>query len=361
MEYTTEQIKQAEVAVDKLPSATRLANKYIASDDYKYNLYTYKEHNYWRFRSKAEDMVEEIIGEEANDLVRDAYWRERQMNTDVGVRVRKYVNEVANLVQQSVDKACNDYRLAENFDKKFDVTGTGGARRVLNCEVRNAYVLKYDGYFMLTVLKGEVSDNFGQKAGDYEHVTTADSLKEIALGLPYLINLNEERCKRELTELRERGQLPNNKIVFNRWFITDELFKSILDEVMQVQEQTYSVIRHTRPDWVSFQVTPDNGEALEEKVGRGWEVVGSDMTYDIANEMQRRVSSVITARNMVDSSATTLENSQKRLRYAQEACEERASDFVKECRNLDTFLHNKNISEDVIVELNKSLTKIKEQ
>lgn len=361
MEYTTEQIKQAEVAVDKLPSATSLANKYIASDDYKYDLYIYKEHNGWRFRSKAEDMVEEIIGEEVNTLVRDAYWRERQMNTDVGVRVRNHVHEVANLIQKSIDKQSNDYRLSENFGKKFDVTGTAGARRVLNCEVRNAYVLKFDGYFMLTVLKGELSDNFGQKNGDYEHVTTADSLKEIALGLPYLINLNEERCKRELTQLRERGQLPNNKVVFNRWFITDELFKDILDEVMQVQEQTYSVVRRTRPDWVSFQVTPDNGEALEEKVGRGWEVVGSGMTYDIANEMQRRVSNVVTARNMVDHSATTLENAQKKLRYAKEACESRASDFVKECRNLDTFLHNKNISEDVIVELNKSLTKIKEQ
>lgn len=360
MEYTTEQIKQAEVAVDKLPSATSLANKYIASDDYKYDLYIYKEHNGWRFRSRAEEMVQEIIGEEANDLVRDAYWRERQMNTDVGVRVRNYVHEVANLIQQSIGKQSNDYRLSENFDKKFDVTGTAGARRVLNCEVRNAYVLKYDGYFMLTVLKGEVSDNFGQKSGDYEHVTTADSLKEIALGLPYLINLNEERCKRELTQLRERGQLPNNKVVFNRWFITDELFKGILDEVMQVKEQTYSVVRRTRPDWISFQVTPD-GTDMADTIGGGWEVVGIGMAYDIANEMQRRVSSVITARNMVDSSATTLENAQKKLRYAQEACESRASDFVKECRNLDTFLHNKNISEGVIVELNKSLTKIKEQ
>lgn len=360
MEYTTEQIKQAEVAVDKLPSAMRLANKYIASDDYKYDLYNYKEYCSWRSRSKAEDMVEEIIGEEVNTLVRDAYWRERQMKTDVGVRVRNYVNEVSNLIQQSIEKAGNDYRLTENFDKKFDVTGTGGARRVLNCEVRNAYVLKYDGYFMLAVLKGEVSDNFGQKAGDYEHVTTADSLKEIALGLPYLINLNEERCRRELTQLRERGQLPENKVVFNRWFITDELFKGILDEVMQVQEQTYSVVRRTRPDWVSFQVTPD-GTDMADTIGGGWEVVGSGMTYDIANEMQRRVSSVITARSMVDHSATTLENAQKKLRYAQKACEERASDFVKECRNLDTFLNNKNISDDVIVELNKSLTKIKEQ
>jgi|11BtaG_2_1085332.scaffolds.fasta_scaffold01624_12 hypothetical protein len=360
MEYTTERIKQAEVAVDKLPSATRLANKYIASDDYKYDVYIYKEHNGWRFRSKAESMVEEIIGEEANNVARDAYWRERQMNTDVGVRVRKYVHDVANLIQQSIDKQSIDYRLSENFDKKFDVTGTGGARRVLNCEVRNAYALKYDGYFMLAVLKGEVSDNFGMKAGDYEHVTTADSLKEIALGLPYLINLNEERCKRELTELRERGQLSDNKVVFNRWFITDEMFKDILDEVMQVQERTYSVVRRTRPDWISFQVTPE-GTDLADTIGGGWEVVGSGMTYDIANEMQRRVSSVITARNMVDNSATTLENAQKKLRYAKEACESRASDFVKECRNLDTFLHNKNISEDVIIELNKSLTKIKEQ
>ena len=360
MEYTTEEIKKAEVAVDKLPSATRLANKYIASDNYKYDLYNYKEYCSWRSRSHAEDMVQDIIGEEANILVRDAYWRERQMNTDVGVRVRNYTHEVANLIQQSIDKQSNDYRLSENFGKKFDVTGTAGARRVLNCEVRNAYVLKFDGYFMLTVLKGELSDNFGQKNGDYEHVTTADSLKEIALGLPYLINLNEERCKRELTQLRERGQLPDNKVVFNRWFITDELFKNILDEVMQVQEQTYSVIRRTRPDWISFQVTSD-GTDIADTIGGGWEVVGSGMTYDIANEMQRRVSSVITARSMVDNSATTLENAQRKLRYAKENCESRASDFVKECRNLDTFLNNKNISEDVIVELNKSLTKIKEQ
>lgn len=361
MEYTTEQIKQAEVAVDKLPSAVRMANKYIASDDYKYDLYVYKEHNGWRFRSKAEAVVEAVIGEEANALARDAYWREQQMNTDVGLRVRNYVNEVANLIEQSIDKASTDYRLSENFDKKFDVTGTGGARRVLNCEVRNAYVLKYDGYFQLSVLKGEVSDNFGQKAGDYEYVTQADSLKEIAIGLPYLINLDEERCKRELTQLRERGQLPDNKVVFKRWFITDDMFKDILDEVMQVQEQTYSVVRRTRPDWVSFQVTPDNGEPLEEKMGKQWEVVGSGMTYTIANEMQRRVSSVITARSMVDRSADDLERAQAKLQREKEACESRASDFVKECRNLDTFLHNKNISEDVIVELNKSLTKIKEQ
>lgn len=361
MEYTTEQIKQAEVAVDKLPSAVRMANKYIASDDYKYDLHVYKEHNGWRFRSKAETMVEEVIGGEANDVAQAAYWRERQMNTDVGVRVRKYTYEVADLIRQSIDKASKDYRLSENFDKKFDVTGTKGARRVLNCEIRNAYVLKYDGYFQLAVLKGGVSDNFGQKAGDYEYVTTADSLKEIALGLPYLINLDEERCKRELTQLRERGQLPNNKVVFNRWFITDELFKDILDEVMQVQEQTYSVVRRTRPDWISFQVTPDNGEPLEDKMGKQWEVVGSDMTYDIANEMQRRVSNVINARSWVDRSADDLERAQAKLRYAKEACESRASEFVKDCRNLDTFLHNKNISEDVIVELNKSLIKIKEQ
>lgn len=360
MEYTTEQIKQAEVAVAKLPSAVSMANEYIASDDYKYDLYVYKEHNGWRFRSKAEIMVAKIIGEEANAVAREAYWRERQMNTDVGVRVRNYVQEVADLIQQSIDKASNDYRLSENFDKKFDVKGTGGARRVLNCEIRNAYVLKYDGYFMLTVLKGEASDNFGQKAGDYEHVTTADSLKELALGLPYLINLNEERCKRELKQLRERGQLPNNKVVFNRWFITDELFKDILDEVMEVQEQTYSVVRRTRPDWVAFQVTPD-GTDLADTIGGGWEVVGSGMTYDIANEMQRRVSNVVTARHMVDRSADELDRAQRKLRHAKEACEERASDFVKECRNLDTFLHNKNISDDVIVELNKSLTKIKEQ
>lgn len=361
MEYTTEQIKQAEIAVDKLPSAVRMANKYIASDDYKYDLHVYKEHNGWRFRSKAETMVKEVIGEELNAVASEAYWTGRQMNTDVGLRVRNYVHEVAKLIQQSIDKASNDYRLSENFDKKFDVTGTKGARRVLNCEIRNAYVLKYDGYFQLSVLKGEVSYNFGQKAGDYEYVTTADSLKEIALGLPYLINLDEERCKRELTQLRERGQLPDNKVVFNRWFITDEMFKDILDEVMQVQEQTYSVVRRTRPDWVSFQVTPDNGEPLEEKVGGGWEVVGSGMTYEIANEMQRRVSSVITARSMVDRSADDLERAQAKLQRAKEACESRSTNFVKECRNFDTFLHNKNISEDVIVELNKSLTKIKEQ
>ncbi len=359
MEYTTEQIKQVEIAVDKLPSTITLANKYIKSDDYKYDMYCYKEHNGWRFRSKAEDMVREIVGK-SYAIADEIYWREREMNTNVGSRVRNITHEIARLIQDSVDRESRDYRLADNFGKKFDVKGTGGARRVLNCDVRNAYVLKFDGYFQLSVLKGELGDNFGMKAGDYEYVTSADSLKEIALGIPYLTNLEEERCRRELTEMRERGQLPSNKVVYNKWFITDELFKDILSEAMQVQEQTYSVVRRTRPDWISFQVAAD-GEPLEKMIGGQWEVVGSGMSYAVANEMQRRVTNVVYARQQIDRSADELELAQKRLRKAKEACESCSSDFVKECRNLDSFLSNKGIEENVIVELNKSLTKIKEQ
>ena len=80
-------------------------------------------------------------------------------------------------------------------------------------------------------------------------------------------------------------------------------------------------------------------------------------SYDIAKEMQSRVSRVITTRRNIDSSATTLENAQRHVEAARIKVEENSSEFVRQCRNLDDFLHNNNIPEDVIVKLNESLTK----
>jgi len=358
MEYTKEQIKQAEVAVDKLPSANRLATKYIQSDDYKFYLYCYKEHNGWRFRSKADDMVRDIIGEEAYGIARDAQWQEKLMNTDVGLRFRRYIQEVADIIQDSLDKTLADYRLADSFGKKFDVVGTQGVRRVLNCPVRNAYVLKFDGYFQLAVLKGELGDNFGMKVDDYEYVTNADSLKEIALGFPYLINLNVERCERELTHLRERGQLSSNKVVYNKWFITDETFKEILDKTMSVEELKFSVVYRGYTEFQSLQVVPDKKAS---ELGSLWKVVGSGMTFMLAKEMYNRIQRLIFSRASAESSRKSLKALRDKLAEAENSVEKSDLEYNSQARNLDHFLSNNSIPDDVVIEINKCLTKTNQQ
>jgi hypothetical protein len=354
MEYTKEQIKQAEVAFDKLPPANRLATKYIQSDDYKYVLYCYKEQNGWRFRSKAYDMVRDIVGDEAYGVARDAEWQEKLMNTDVGLRFRRYTQDVADIIQDSLDKALADYRLADSFGKKFDVVGTQGVRRVLNCPVRNAYVLRFDGYFQLSVLKGELGDNFGLKAGDYEYVTSADSLKEIALGLPYLINLNVERCERELTLLRERGQLPSNKVVYNKWFLTDETFKEILDKTMSVEERKFSVVYRGYSEFQSLQVVPDK-EVSE--LGSLWKVVGSGMTFVLAKEMYNRIERLIFSRKCAESSRESVKALRDKLAEAEDSVEKYDLEYHSQARNLDKFLSNNSIPDDVVIKINKCLTR----
>lgn len=349
MEYTKEQIKRAEVAVDKLPPVNTLAQKYLKSDEYKYDLYCYKEHNAWRFRSQAENMVREILGDELDELAKTAYWQSRHMETEVGHKYRRYIAEVSDAIDQVFLKECDDYRLADYFGKKIDVIGTGGARRLLNCPIKNAYVIKFDGYYQLSILEGA-----GEKAGDYKYVSTADSYKEIALGLPYLMNLNVERCERELTEMKERGQLPDNKAVYNKWFLTDEVFNSILDKIKDVEVQTYALIKRGYSSWNCFQVKSDRElDGLSDV----WKVIGRGMTYAVANEMQKRVDRVSNTRSAIDTSADQLERAQARLERAQQDVEDNTLEYVKQCRNLDNFLHNNSIPDDVIVELNKSLTR----
>ena len=231
-------------------------------------------------------------------------------------------HEVANLIQ-SIDKQSN-MRLS-GHQQKFDVTKRGCAS-VHNCEFATHTSSSSTDTLCASAQRWVIDGTIRRM--ETTSTSSADSLEDCPwLAIPH----QPQRFAGELTQLRERGQLPDNKVVFNRWFITDELFKNILDEVMQVQEQTYSVIRRTRPDWISFQVTSD-GTDIADTIGGGWEVVGSGMTYDIANEMQRRVSSVITARSMVDNSATTLKMRRESC-GTKENCESRASDFVRECRN----------------------------
>ena len=122
--------------------------------------------------------------------------------------------------------------------------------------------------------------------------------------------------------------------------------------------QTYALFRRGYTEYVSFQVTPDRDVPALSQV---WKVVGKGMTFALANEMQGRMSRVVNCRQTIDRNASELERVQQKLKQVQENVEHSASEFVSQCRNLDTFLNNNNIPEDVIVELNKSLTKIKKQ
>lgn len=349
MEHTSEQLKQAKLALDKLPNAMTLRQQFIESDDYKFLLYNYKDASYYSFKKSAQALIDKLIGFETAHLCESAYWNDYGFDDNVGVLYRDLSIALTKEIESAFNKDVAEYRLNDSFGKMFDVVGTQGARKVKNCEVKNAYVLKFDGYFMLTILKGG-----GDKAGDYDYVTTADSLKELALGLPYLINLNEERCRRELKDMKERGQLSSGKVVYNKWFLTDEVYESIMNEMADVQEQTYAVVRRGYSDWDSYQVVPDHEVPGLSQV---WKVISDGFSYDIAKEMQSRVSRVITTRRNIDSSATTLENAQRHVEAARIKVEENSSEFVRQCRNLDDFLHNNNIPEDVIVKLNESLTK----
>lgn len=350
MSITQEQINQASESLKKLPPSSELAYKYIASDDFNHNLYSYKALAHYELRQGLENLSKEFIGEDMVDLCHQIYWKDTCSDT-AGADYRSYILRATAKAQEHLDRIVDEYKLNDYFGKKFDVIGTQGARAVKNCDVDNAYVLKFEGYFQLSVLKGD-----GEKAGDYEYVTTMDTLKEIALGLPYLMSLNEQRCRRELKEMRERGNLSNGKVAFNKWFITDELFESILSEAMNVQEQTYAVIRRSFGDYDSFQVKPD-----KELTGLldVWKVVGKGMTFTIANEMYRRASRVVTIRHSIDRSASRIETLQTKLQKAQDEAEKLSLEFASQCRNLDSFVSNNSVDECVIVELNKGLTKIK--
>ena len=351
MKYTQKQIKQAEEAVNNLPSPESVVQDFVDNNTtFQYKLYCYNATDVWSFRAHANEMARELLGEH-DKVAENAYWKERREG--MGTTRRKWINDVERGIYNAFLKVIEDYRLTNHFGKRFDVKGSKGARPLINCEVKNAYAIKQDGYYFLSIRTGD-----GDKSEDYEYITTADSLKELALGLPYLINLHEERCRRELKQMKERGELTDPNAVPNKWFLTDEMFDSIMDEVNKVEVQTYALVRRGHSEYVSFQVTPDRDLRALSQV---WKVVGKGMPFALANEMQGRMSRVVNCRQTIDRNANELKRTQERLKQVQENVEESASEFVSQCRNLDTFLNNNNIPEDVIVELNKSLTKIKKQ
>ena len=349
MKYTQKQIKQAEEAVKNLPSVESVVQDFVASDTFQYKLYCYNNTDEWTFRADSRDIAREHLGEHDN-VADDAYWKEGREG-GMGTERRRWINEVERGIYNAFIKVIEDYRLTNHFGKRFDVTGSKGARPIINCKVKNAYAIKQDGYYFLSIRTGD-----GDKAGDYEYITTADSLKEMALGLPYLINLHEERCRRELKQMKERGELTDPNAVPNKWFLTDEMFDTIMDEVNEVEVQTYALVRRGYSEYVSFQVIPDRDLLTMSDL---WKVVGKGMTFALANEMQGRMSRVVICRQTIDSNADELKQAQEKLKQVQENVEESASEFVSQCRNLDTFLNNNNIPEDVIIELNKSLTRMK--
>lgn len=349
MEYTPKQIKQAEEAVKNLPSVESAVQNYVASWEFHYSLYCYNNTNSWDFRQPAKDIARRHLGE-SSAVAENAYWEEGPEG-GMGTQRRIWIDEVENGIYLAFLKVIQDYRLTNHFGKKFEVKGCCGARPLINCAVSNAYAIKQEGYYYIAILTGD-----GDKVEDYEYITTTDSLKEMALGIPYLINLHEERCRRELKQMKERGELTDPNAVPNKWFLTDEMFDSIMDEVNKIEVQTYALVRRGHTEYVSFQVTPDRDLPALSDV---WKVVGKGMTFALANEMQGRMSRVVNCRQTIDLNASELERAQQKLKQVQENVEQSASEFVSQCRNLDTFLNNNNIPEDVIVELNKSLTRMK--
>ena len=346
MTPTTEQIQKAAESLAKLPSANTLAKRYLSSDDYKYAMYCYQGTNAWRFKSGVEEMVTAIIGKDDWDTLYNSYWSSRD---EAGKPLRNYIMDVRSIIQEAFDKTLTDYRLADHFGKKFDVIGTQGARRVLNCEVEGAYALKFDGYFQLSVLNGSGD---GTKAGHYDYVSCMDTLKEIAMGLDYLINLNEERCRRELIEMKQRGQLPEGKAIYNKWFINDEAFQAVLNEVADTPEQTFSLLRRGFSDWDSFQVVADEDVDNTSNI---WVAVASGMKFTLAHAMQGRVTRLLNTRRLHAASVTNLERQKAKLQAAEDDVDERLDETMKEFRQFDKFLSMASVDESVIKELNKSI------
>lgn len=355
MAFTSEEIKQASEAIEKLPPVQSLVNKYIVSDKFKHNLYTYKDIPHYVFRNGMEELSTAIIGEDMQLLLNNMYW-EPSTTGKLGNEFRDYLLKGANMIHDYFDKVVAEYRLNDHFGKMFEVIGTKGARKVKNTEVNNAYVLKFDGYFQLSILIPP-TENRDLKAGDFQYVSTFDSLKEVALGMDYLMNLADERCRRELTEERERGRLLHTRVVPNKWFMNDESFKAILEEVMQnVKPKLYSVVKRGYANgWDTFQVVSDD---KTETMSEVWAVVTSGIPWDMAHEMQGRLIRVVNGRRTIDEYASKLERLQERIDTTRQKLQESITENTKQYKYLDEFLRNKNVSEDVIIKLNESINPV---
>ena len=355
MAFTSEEIKQASEAIDKLPPVQSLVNKYIISDNFKHDLYRYKDIPHYVFRNGMEEMCTEIVGEDMQLMLNKMYWSPSSTGS-LGSDFRNYLLKGANMIQDYLDKVVAEYRLNDHFGKMFEVIGTKGARKVKNTEVNNAYVLKFDGYFQLSILVPP-TEKRDLKAGDFQYVSTFDSLKEVALGMDYLMNLSDERCRRELTEERERGRLLHTRVVPNKWFMNDESFKAILEEVMQnVKPLMFSVVKRGYTNgWDTFQVVSDE---KTETMNEVWTVVTSGIPWDLAHEMQGRLTRVVNGRRTIDEWASKLERLQERLDTTRQQLQESITENTKQYKYLDEFLRNKNISEDVIIKLNESINPV---
>jgi hypothetical protein len=355
MAFTSEEIKQASEAIEKLPPVQSLVNKYIVSDNFKHDLYRYKDIPHYVFLNGMEELCTDIIGEDMQLLLNKMYWASDAAGTS-GNAFRNYLLKGAGMINDHFDKVVADYRLNDHFGKMFEVIGAKGARKVKNTEVNNAYVLKYDGYFQLSILIPP-TEKRDLKAGDFQYVSTFDSLKEVALGMDYLMNLADERCRRELTEERERGRLLHTRVVPNKWFMNDDSFKAILEDVMKnVKPVLYSVVKRGYTNgWDSFQVVSDE---KTETMSDVWTVITSGIRWDMAHEMQGRLSRVVTSRKTIDEHASKLERLQERIDITRRQLQESITENTKQYRYLDEFLRNKNIPEDVIIKLNESINPV---
>lgn len=348
MNYTQEQIIQATKQIAEAKPTSVVATEFKKTSKFNHILASFKDGGHWMTRNAVESFLSKGELREVIKVVNSVKYTYGENENALESAFNKYRADIVYEIDRYVSNITESYRLSENFEKAFEITGAINARRVSNAPVDNTYAIKQDGYVQLATLIDP--SETPTKLGDFRRHGSFDSFKELLFSLPYQKDVAKEYCNTSLSEKARRGHIKPNVVIDNEWYLNDSEFSAILNFVVtQVKMESYSILRTNSSAWFSVVVRSSTEiEQESDYLATKSTVVASNMSYDSATTLASLIRNFTESSSRVKVSKENVERASQRLRKAQREAECAATKVDASQKKLIDALSNNLLESSVV-------------